>query len=111
MERKEKRIGKVVHYFRKIKVAVVKLKEGLSVGDTILLRGGEREFTQKVSSIEREYRKLKRAKPKSEVGVKVRKNVREGDLVYKVPKKTSSSRTASSRTKKRAHVRKKRTSS
>lgn len=81
---KEKRIGKVVHYFGKIHVAVIKLKDKLSAGDTILIRGGEREFSQKVVSMERDYTKLKTAKAKSEIGMKVKGKAREGDIVYKV---------------------------
>jgi len=60
-KRKEKLIGKITHYYGKIKVAVVKLKAPLSVGDKIKIKGGEREFEQTVKSIEINHKKIKRA--------------------------------------------------
>ncbi len=81
---KEKLIGKVVHYFNKAKVAVVKLKSPLAVDEKIRITGGETDFTQKVKSMEVDKKKIKRAKAKQEVGVKVSKKAREGYKVFKV---------------------------
>jgi hypothetical protein len=81
---KEKFIGKVVHYFNKAKVAVVRLKHPLSVDESIRITGGEVDFTQKVKSMEIDKKKVKKAKGKQEVGIKVNKKVREGYKVSKI---------------------------
>ena len=53
----EKRIGVVTHYFGKITVAIIELKkEGLSVGDTVHIKGHTSDFTQKVESMELEHK-------------------------------------------------------
>jgi putative protease len=86
-ERKKegKLIGVISHYFSKIGVAVIDLSAGLSVGDTIRIVGGiDTDFTQEVKSMEVEHKKVKKAKAKESVGVKVKEKVREGYKVYKV---------------------------
>ncbi len=81
---KEKKIGEVIHFFSKIKVAVIKLSAPLSVGDTIHIIGGEdTDFTQPVKSIEMDHEKVKKAKKGKEIGLKVKKKVREGYKVFK----------------------------
>ena len=80
-----KLIGKVVHYFDKIGVAVVKLDDKLKIGDTIRIQGGEAtDFTQQVKSMEVEHKKITEAKKGDEVGMKVKEKVREGYKVYKL---------------------------
>lgn len=80
-----KLIGKVIHYFSKIEVAVIKLSASLSVGDTVRIIGGEdTDFTQEVKSMEVEHEKIEKAKKGDEVGLKVSQKVREGYKVYKV---------------------------
>ena len=80
-----KLIGKVIHYFSKIGVAVIKLSAKLSVGDTIRIVGGEdTDFTQTVESMEVEHDKIKDAKSGDEVGLKIDQKVREGYKVYKL---------------------------
>jgi len=83
-KRKEKLIGKITHYYGKIKVAVVKLKAPLSVGDKIKIKGGEREFEQTVKSIEINHKKIKRAAKGKAIGLKISKKAREGYKVYKL---------------------------
>lgn len=78
-------IGEVVHYFSKIEVAVIKLSDNLSVGDTIRIAGGEStDFNQTVESMEVEHEKIDKAKKGDEVGLKVKEKVREGYKVYKL---------------------------
>lgn len=80
-----KLIGEITHYFGKIKVAVVKLKGALKEGDKIRIVGGEdTDFEQTVKSMEVDHKKIKTAKPKTSVGLKVKEKVREGYKVYKV---------------------------
>lgn len=82
--KKEKRAGKVTHYFDKIKVAAIKLSDTLAVGDTIRIVGGEStDFKQKISSMQFKHEKLKKAKKGQEVGIKIKDRAREGYKVFK----------------------------
>ncbi len=83
-QKKEKLIGKVTHYFDKIKVAAIKLNAPLKVGDQIRIVGGEVDFKQKVSSMEINHQKINKAKKGEEIGLKVKEKVREGYRVFKL---------------------------
>jgi translation initiation factor IF-2 len=83
--REEKLIGKITHYFGKIGVAVIEITEGeLKSGDMIHLKGGDRDFDQKVDSMQVEHQAVEMAKQGESVGLKVDNPVREGDEVFKV---------------------------
>ena len=85
VQKKEKLIGKVTHYFSNIKVAVIKLSGPLKIGDKIHIVGGEStDFIQEVKSMEVDKGKIKRAKKGDEIGLKVKEKVREGYKVFKV---------------------------
>ena len=80
-----KLIGKVVHYFGHIEVAVIKLSGPLAQGDNIKITGGENtDFDQAVDSMEIDHKTLKKAKKGQEVGMKVKEKVREGYKVLKL---------------------------
>jgi len=79
----EKEIGKVTHYFGNLKVAVIKLKEKLQLGEEIKITGGEKEFSQKVSSMQIDHKEVKEGKKGDEVAIKVKEKVREGYKVWK----------------------------
>ena len=82
---KEKKIGKVTHYFDKIKVVVIKLSDAASVGDTVRIKGGqETDFKQKIVSMEINGEKVKKAKKGQQVGIKVKEKARDGYLVFKI---------------------------
>ena len=82
---KEKAIGKVTHYFDKVKVCVLKLSGALLVGDKIRIKGGrDTDFIQKVSSIEIAGEKIIQAKKGQEIGVKVKEKVRAGYKAFKI---------------------------
>ncbi|MCK5044186.1 hypothetical protein KAR26_00460 [Candidatus Parcubacteria bacterium] len=82
---KKQLIGKVIHYFSKVKVAVIKLSKPLKAGDEIRIIGGEdTDFKQPVKSMESEHEKIAKAKAKAAIGLKVKKKVREGYKVYKI---------------------------
>tara|TARA_Y100000310_G_scaffold339819_1_gene433703 strand:+ start:3047 stop:3343 length:297 start_codon:yes stop_codon:yes gene_type:complete len=81
---KEKLIGKVSHYFDKIKVAAIKLKAPLKKGDTIRIEGGTTSLEQKVVSMQKDHKVVASAKPRDEIGIKVKKKVREDYRVFKV---------------------------
>jgi putative protease len=75
-----KEIGKVVHYFDKIGVAIIELKSGLKVGDTVTI-GGKEEFDQEISSMQIEHEQVESAKAGKNVGTKVDQPVHEGAKV------------------------------
>jgi putative protease len=83
--KKEKKIGKITHYFDKIKVAAIKLSDTISVGDTIRIVGGEKtDFNQKIVSMQFMGEKLNKAKKGKEIGIKIKEKAREGYKVFKV---------------------------
>lgn len=77
-------VGKVTHYYSHLGVAVVELSADLAVGDRILILGRTTEFSQPVTSMEIEHRKVSQVGPGMEVALKVDDIVRRGDQVYKV---------------------------
>lgn len=76
-------IGTVNHFFDKISVAVVDLKQPLSVGDEVSFEGPSTNFKQKVTSMQIEHDVVKAAKKGASVGMKTIKPVRKKDLVFK----------------------------
>ncbi|MBU0766265.1 hypothetical protein KKF55_00555 [Patescibacteria group bacterium] len=78
---KVKPIGKVVHYYDKIGVAIVELVKPLKVGDTVLFQRGEFEFEQPIDSMEVEHASVAKAKKGDVIGMKVDQPVKEGTLV------------------------------
>ncbi|UCE29883.1 MAG: translation elongation factor-like protein [Candidatus Bathyarchaeota archaeon] len=83
-DRELKEIGIVDHYFAKISVAVVELKETIRVGDMILFKGDTSDFEQAVESMQIEHENIENAGAGQSIGLKVDQRVREGDKVYKV---------------------------
>ena len=83
---KEKLIGRIAHYYDKIKVAALTLKDTLSQGDTIRIEGGGKSFTQEIDSMQIEHEQVKKAKKGKDVGFKVKQKVREGYRVFKLPR-------------------------
>jgi len=81
-EKKEKEIGKVIHYFDKVMVAVVKLSAPITVGDEIKFVHGEESFSEVVESMEVEHEKIKKAKKGDEVAIKVNKKTHENAKVF-----------------------------
>ncbi|RJR31420.1 hypothetical protein C4569_02235 [Candidatus Parcubacteria bacterium] len=75
-------VGRITHYFDKIGVAVIELSGELKVGDTIVVTSHEKEFEQKVDSIQVEHQQVQQARPGDAVGLKVSQPVKEGDMAY-----------------------------
>ncbi|HLD28630.1 MAG TPA: hypothetical protein VJB67_03365 [Patescibacteria group bacterium] len=81
----EKLVGKITHYFDKIGVGVIELTDAtLKAGDTIRIKGHEREFDQVVASMQVDHQEVASAKKGDSVGLKVNEPAKEGDLVYKL---------------------------
>ena len=77
-------IGKVVHYYDKIGVAVITVTKPLKAGDTVKISGHDHEFTQTVESLQLEHKAVTKLAAKKEGAMKVDQPVKEGDLVYLV---------------------------
>jgi putative protease len=79
-----RQVGKVIHYFDRAMVAVIRLEDNLSVGDSVKFVHGDSEFTQTIDSMEVEHEKIQSAKKGDEVAVKVEQKTREGARVCRV---------------------------
>jgi translation elongation factor EF-1alpha len=77
-------VGKITHFYKKIGVAVVELSAPLQVGDTLHISGQTTDFTQKVESIQIEHQNVEKAEKGQSIGLKVKGEVREKDIVYKI---------------------------
>jgi len=80
----KKVVGKIIHYFDKIGVAVVKAGDTIKVGDTLNIEGHGNSFEQKVNSMQIDKEEIKSVKKGQEFGMKVNEVVKAGDIVYKV---------------------------
>jgi len=80
----EKEIGIVTHYFGKISVGIVQLKNELKVGDTIRIRRVHDDFTQVVDSMQIEHKQVEKAGKGEMVGIKLANKVHPNDRVFLV---------------------------
>lgn len=74
-------IGKVVHYFSHLGVAVLSLTDGLKLGDKIHIFGYATDFTQRVTSMEIEHHSVLWVKPGDQVAVRMAQPVHVHDMV------------------------------
>jgi translation elongation factor EF-1alpha len=80
----EVRVGVISHVYKKIGVVVVDLSDPLQEGDIVHISGHHTDLTQKVESMQVEHQNVKKAERGQSIGLKVKGEVREQDLVYKV---------------------------
>ncbi len=79
-------VGKVTHYFPKIKVATIKLVSELNVGDEIVIIGKTTGLkSSKIKHIEIKKTSVQKGKKRDEIGIKLPK-VKKNDEVYKIKK-------------------------
>lgn len=79
----DKAIGKVVHYYDKLGVAIVDLtKGGLKVGMELKFKRGDEEFTQKVESLQVDHKEVESVKKGDSFGLKVDQPTKVGTRVY-----------------------------
>lgn len=81
--KKENIIGKITHYFPKVRAAVVKLDKPLAVGDVVKIKGHTTDFQQAVTSMQVDRVSISQAKKGQEIGLLVDSRVRQHDTVYK----------------------------
>ena len=80
----EKQIGKVIHWYDKANVAVLRLSDALSTGDTVKIVKGQDEFTEAIGSMEIDKKPVSSVKAGEEVAVKLSQKTKEGALIFKV---------------------------
>jgi hypothetical protein len=77
-----KPIGVVTHFFTDIKVAIVKFNQKVSSGKKLHYKGATTDFVDMAKSMQYDHAEIKTAPKGKQVGIKVKKRVREGDVVY-----------------------------
>jgi len=82
MATKEKEIGKVVHWYGKINVAVVKLSSRLKVGDTIKVRHGDNEFEEMVNSMQLDHKPVESGKKGQEIAIQLSQEAKDGSVIF-----------------------------
>lgn len=79
----DKPIGKVVHFYDKLGVAIVDLKSGgIKIGQEVKFKRGDDEFLQKVESLQVEHQSVDAVKKGDSFGLKVDKPTKPGTEVY-----------------------------
>ncbi len=79
-----KPIGKIIHYYDKLGVAIVRLSGALKVGDKIKVEGNKNEFEQTVDSIQMDHKEITTGEVGQEVGIKLNQKANEGALIIKL---------------------------
>lgn len=75
-------IGKVIHYYDKIGVVVVKLEKTLKVEDKVKFTKGDTSFEQTIESMQLDHKPVNSGKKGEEVAIKVNQIVKSGTEVY-----------------------------
>ena len=75
-------VGKVIHFYDKISVAVVKLEKALRVGDKVKFEHGENSFEQVIESMQLDHEQVSSGKKGQEIAVKTDKETKSGTLIY-----------------------------
>jgi hypothetical protein len=81
-----KPIGTVTHFYNEISVAIVRFKEPIQLGAVLHFKGATTDFQHPVTSMQFDHQPITKAPKGKQIGIKVRKRVREGDLVHRVKK-------------------------
>jgi len=81
--KKVKPLGKVTHYYAHIKVAIVKFNTNVKANTELYFRGATTDFKEAAKSMQFDHEPVAVAKKGKQIGIKLKKRVREGDLVYK----------------------------
>jgi methyl coenzyme M reductase alpha subunit len=76
-----KHLGRVVHYYDRIGVAIIELNRPLLVGEAVTFKRGDMEHTQRVDSLQIDHAQVAKAKKGDVVGVKVTQEIPDGATV------------------------------
>jgi translation elongation factor EF-1alpha len=80
----KKVLGKIIHFYPKISVAVIELDDIMKVGDKISVEKDENSFEQIVDSIQVEHKSVPEGKKGESVGLKLKEATKEGARVFRV---------------------------
>ena len=80
----KKEVGKVINFFEKPSVAVIKVSSKIKIGDKIHVKGVTSDFEQVIKSMQIEHKNIDSVDAVQNVGLKVLEKVRLNDLVYLV---------------------------
>ena len=78
---KKDSVGKVIHYYDKIEVAVIRLSKPLKTGDKVKFEKGDKSFEQVIESMQLEHKPVSKGKKGDEIAVKVNKVAKDGSIV------------------------------
>ncbi|MCK5044899.1 U32 family peptidase [Candidatus Parcubacteria bacterium] len=88
-EFKKEQVGKVVHYYPKIKVASIELKHrGIKLNDQIVIEGKNTFLEQRIESMQIKGKDIKQGKKGGEVAITVNKKVRKNDKLFIITNRT-----------------------
>jgi len=80
----DQEVGKVIHYYDKAMVAVVRLSGKLAVGEKIKVVKGENDFTMEIASMQIDHKPVEKGKKGDELAIKLENPTKEGAVIYKV---------------------------
>ena len=80
----KQQVGKILHFYPKISVAVIELTGDLKQGDKINIKGNENEVDMMIESMQIEHNPVEEAKAGQAIGLKTPEPVKEKDVVFKV---------------------------
>lgn len=84
----EVEIGKVMHYYSHLGVAVLSLIDSLKLGDRIHVYGYATDFIQRITSMEIDHHSIVWVRPGDNVAVKVTQPVHVHDVVFRIVEET-----------------------
>lgn len=77
-------LGVVDDFFAHVSVFAITLKNPVSIGDRIHIRGHTTDIIMPVSSMQIEHQPVNTANPGDSIGIRVGERVRKGDYIYKI---------------------------
>ena len=80
----EKPVGKVEHYYPKVKAAAVRLTRKVKLGDEVHIVGHGDDVREEVTSLQLDHEPIEEGQPGQSVGLWVKDRVHEGDDVLLV---------------------------
>lgn len=81
-------IGKVMHYYNHLQVAVLSLTDNLKLGDKIHILGHSTNLIERVASMEVNHHPVEWVQAGDDVAIKVNEPVHEHDEVYLIVEET-----------------------
>ncbi len=80
----DQEVGKVIHYYDKAIVAVVRLSGKLAVGEKIKIVKGENDFTMEIASMQIDHKPVEKGGKGDELAIKLESPTKEGATIFRV---------------------------